>query len=264
MTADVLFHLDDGVLVVTFNRPAKKNAFTAQMYAVLADALTEADRRDDVRAVLLQGEGGNFTSGNDISLFVNGQDTEHKESPAAPFLQAVIAFRKPMVACVCGHAVGIGATVLLHCDYVVASDDARIRFPFVDLGLCPEFASTALLQQVVGRNKATEWLLLATTVPAAEAHRAGLVNRVMPLETVAAEALSIARCLAAKPRQALMATRGLVHEATEALVTDSLQRELVVFDTLRRSPQAQEIFRRFLQRAPVRTAASAEPEADAS
>ncbi|GAB7545724.1 enoyl-CoA hydratase [Cupriavidus sp. 8B] len=257
MTADVLLHLDDGVLVVTINRPAKKNALTAQMYSALADAVAEADRRDDVRVVLLRGEGGNFSSGNDIGLFVNGQATEHKESPAMSFLRAVIALRKPMVACVCGHAVGIGATVLLHCDYVVASDDARIRFPFVDLGLCPEFASTLLLQQVVGRNKATEWLLLATTIPAAEAHRAGLVNRVMPLETVAAEALSIAKCLATKPRQALMATRGLVREATEMLVRDSLQRETVVFDTLRQSPEAQEIFRRFLQRAPVRTAAPA-------
>ncbi|MFL9934401.1 enoyl-CoA hydratase [Paraburkholderia sp. RL18-103-BIB-C] len=257
MMTDVLQHLDDGVLVVTINRPAKKNALTAQMYSALADAIVEADRRDDIRVVLLQGEGGNFTSGNDIGLFVNAQATEQKESPAAPFLRAVIALRKPMVAGVCGHAVGIGATVLLHCDYVVASDDARIRFPFVDLGLCPEFASTLLLQQLVGRNKATEWLLLAGSIPAAEAHRAGLVNRVMPLETVAAEALSIARCLAAKPRQALMATRGLVREATETLVKDSLQREMVVFDTLRQSPEAQEIFRRFLQQAPVRTAGPA-------
>jgi len=257
MTADVLRYLDDGVLVVTLNRPAKKNALTAQMYSLLADAIAEADRRHDVRAVLLRGEGGNFTSGNDIGLFVNAQATEHQEPPAAPFLRAVIALSKPLVACVCGHAVGIGATVLLHCDYVVASDDARIRFPFVDLGLCPEFASTLLLQQVVGRNKATEWLLLAATIPAAEAHRAGLINRVMPLETVAAEALSIARCLAAKPRQALMATRGLVREATETLVRDSLQREMVVFDTLRQSPEAQEIFRRFLQRAPARNAAPA-------
>ncbi|MGF6781943.1 enoyl-CoA hydratase [Paraburkholderia sp. GAS334] len=257
MTADVLLHRDDGVLIVTINRPAKKNAFTAQMYSVLAAAIAEADRRDDIRAVLLQGEGGNFSSGNDIGMFVNDKAAEHKESPATLFLRAVIALRKPMVACVCGHAVGIGATLLLHCDYVVASDDARIRFPFVDLGLCPEFASTLLLQQVVGRNKATEWLLLATTIPAAEAHRAGLINRVMPLETVAAEALSIARCLATKPRQALMATRGLVREATETLVRDSLQREMVVFDTLRQSPEAQEIFRRFLQRAPLRTAAPA-------
>ncbi|WP_454743590.1 enoyl-CoA hydratase-related protein [Cupriavidus necator] len=257
MTADVLLHLDDGVLVVTINRPAKKNALTAQIYAALADAIAEAARRDDVRAVLLQGEGGNFTSGNDIGLFMNGQTSEHKESPAGRFLRAIIALHKPMVACVCGHAVGIGATVLLHCDYVVASDDARIRFPFVDLGLCPEFASTLLLQHVVGRNKAAEWLLLGATIPAAEAHRAGLVNCVEPLETVAEAALSIAKCLAAKPRQALMATRGLMREATEALVQASLQREMVVFDSLRQSPETQEILRRFLQRAPVRAPARA-------
>lgn len=257
MTADVLLQRDDGVLVVTINRPAKKNALTAPMYQALADAMAEADQRGEVRAVLLQGAGGNFTSGNDIGLFVNAQAAEHKASPAAPFLDAVLALRKPLVACVRGHAVGIGATVLLHCDYVVASDDARIRFPFVDLGLCPEFASTLLLQHVVGRNKATEWLLLGATIPAAEAHRAGLINRVMPADTVAAEALSIAQCLAAKPRQALMATRGLVREASAALVQDSLRREGAVFDALRRSPEAQEIFRRFLQRVPAALPAGA-------
>lgn len=257
MTSDVLQRLDDGVLVVTINRPAKKNAITAEIYAALASAIADADRRNDVRAVLLQGEGGNFTSGNDIGLFVNGQTAEHKESPAAPFLRAVIALRKPMVACVCGHAVGIGATVLLHCDYVVASDDARIRFPFVDLGLCPEFGSTLLLQQVVGRNKAAEWLLLGATIPAAEARYAGLVNCVVPIETVAEEALSIAKCLAAKPHRAVLATRRLIREATESLVQASLQQETIVFDSLRQSPEAQEIFRRFLQREPVRSTARA-------
>lgn len=248
MTADVESRLDEGVLAVTINRPAKKNALTAGMYQALADAITEADGNDAVRAVLLKGAGGNFTSGNDIGLFLDRHDAEPRCSPAMPFLQAVLSLRKPMVACVSGHAVGVGATVLLHCDYVVASDDARIRFPFVDLGLCPEFASTLLLQQVVGRNKAAEWLLLGATIPAAEAHLAGLVNRVMPLDLVEEEALSLAKRLAAKPRQALMATRGLLREATDALVQARVQRESAVFATLRRSPEAQQIFRRFLER----------------
>ncbi|MFM0210683.1 enoyl-CoA hydratase-related protein [Paraburkholderia sediminicola] len=250
MNEDVLVRLDDSVLVVMLNRPAKKNALTAQMYGALAAAISEAESRDDVQAVLLKGEGGNFTSGNDIGMFVSGPVAEQRESPAVPFLQAMTSLRKPVVACVRGHAVGIGATVLLHCDYVVASDDARIRFPFVDLGLCPEFASTLLLQHVVGRNKAAEWLLLGATIPAAEAHQAGLVNRIVPLGLVEEEALSIAKRFAIKPRQALLATRGLIRESTEALIKARIEREGTVFDTLRRSREAQEIFQQFLQRAP--------------
>lgn len=250
MGAEVGVRLDEGVLVVTIDRPAKKNALTAQMYVALAQAIAEADRRDDVRAVLLRGEGGNFSSGNDIGMFVTDEAAAHRELPAATFLHAMTSLRKPAVACVCGHAVGIGATVLLHCDYVVASDDARVRFPFVDLGLCPEFASTLLLQHVVGRNKAAEWLLLGAPIPAAEAHLAGLVNRIVPLDMVEEEALSVAKRLAVKPREALLATRGLIRESTAELVEARLQREGIVFDTLRRSREAQDIFQQFLQREP--------------
>ncbi|MBN3827509.1 enoyl-CoA hydratase [Burkholderia sp. Ac-20384] len=258
MNAEVLTQLDERVLVVTINRPAKKNAITAHMYSALATALADADRRDDVQAVLLRGACGNFTSGNDISMFVDEEGVRYHESPVYDFLLAMTALRKPAVACIRGHAVGIGATVLLHCDYVVASDDARIRFPFVDLGLCPEFASTLLLQQVVGRNKATEWLLLGAPIPAAEAHLAGLVNRVVPLELVEDEALSVAKRLAVKPRAALLATRGLIRESATDLVQASLQREGIVFDTLRKSREAQEIFDKFLQREPAPQRAAAE------
>ncbi|WP_322014622.1 enoyl-CoA hydratase [Paraburkholderia sp. J12] len=251
MSAEVRVQVDERVLVVTLNRPAKKNAITASMYDALAAAMTDADRRDDIQAILLKGAGGNFTSGNDIGMFVDAPDGAFRGSPANDFLLAMTALRKPVVACVCGHAVGIGATVLLHCDYVVASDDARIRFPFVDLGLCPEFASTLLLQHVVGRNKATEWLLLGAPIPAAEAHLAGLVNRVVPVDLVGEESLSVAKRLAAKPREALLATRGLIRESTDRLVEARLQREGTVFDTLRRSREAQDIFQQFLQREPV-------------
>jgi enoyl-CoA hydratase/carnithine racemase len=183
-------------------------------------------------------------------MFVSGQVAAHRELPATTFLHAMTSLRKPTVACVRGHAVGIGATVLLHCDYVVASDDARIRFPFVDLGLCPEFASTLLLQHVVGRNKAAEWLLLGAPIPAAEAHLAGLVNRIVPLDMVEEEALSVAKRLAVKPREAMLATRGLIRESTAELVEARLRREGIVFDTLRRTREAQDIFQQFLQREP--------------
>jgi enoyl-CoA hydratase/carnithine racemase len=248
MSPDIHVQQDERVLIVTLNRPAKRNAITAQMYSALADVVAQADANDDVSAVLIRGEGGTFTSGNDIELFLSGNGGEHRESPAAPFIHSVLSLRKPMVACVRGHAVGIGATVLLHCDYVVASDDARIRFPFVDLGLSPEFGSTLLLQQVVGRNKATEWLLLGAPIPAGEAWQAGLVNRVMPAELAEQEALSIAKRLSAKPKEALRATRGLIREAGQEPVHVRVQRESTVLDALRRTDEAQEIFKRFLNR----------------
>ena len=257
MSSDIRAKLDGRVLVVTLDRPAKRNAITASMYAAMASAIENAQREDEVRAVLLRGEGGNFTSGNDIGLFVAGDNAPHDESPAAPFLRAVLSLQKPMVACVRGHAVGIGATVLLHCDYVVASDDARLRFPFVDLGLCPEFASTLLLQKVVGRSKATEWLLLGTPVPAAEAFLAGLVNRVMSADLAEEDALSIAKRLAGKPQQALMATRQLIRSDVNESAVTRIERESAVFDSLRRSSEAQEIFKAFLNRQPDKVAARA-------
>jgi enoyl-CoA hydratase/carnithine racemase len=257
MSSDIRAHLDERVLVVTLDRPAKRNAITAEMYAAMARAIERARLEDEVNVVLLRGEGGNFTSGNDIGLFVSSDGAAHAESPAAPFLRAVLSLGKPMVACVRGHAVGIGATVLLHCDYVVASDDARLRFPFVDLGLCPEFASTLLLQRVVGRTKAAEWLLLGSQVPAAEAFLAGLVNRVMPPELAEEEALSIAKRLAAKPQQALRATRALIRDADDESAAARIRRESAVFDGLRRSDEAQDIFKRFLGRQPEAIAARA-------
>lgn len=251
MSAEIQVHLDEKVLVVTLDRPAKKNAITAQMYAGLAQAVANAESTTEVHAVVLRGEGGNFTSGNDIGLFVSGGSGENKESPAAPFIKAVLALTKPLIACVRGHAVGIGATVLLHCDYVVASDDARLRFPFVDLGLCPEFASTLLLQKAVGRSKATEWMLLGAPIPAGEAHQAGLVNRVMPGHIAEEEALSVAKRFAAKPQQALRATRELIRHSSDEPAIERVERESRVFDALRRTAEAQDIFRRFLDRQPV-------------
>ncbi|HMO48638.1 MAG TPA: enoyl-CoA hydratase-related protein [Rubrivivax sp.] len=244
--------VDQQVLILTLDRPAKKNALTADMYQALADAVSQADGRDDVAAVLLRGAAGNFSSGNDISLFVQGHGHGHgrSESPALAFMQAVLGLRKPLVACVRGHAVGIGATVLLHCDYVVASDDARIRFPFVDLALCPEFGSTLLLSRIVGRAKASEWLLLGAAIPAAQACQAGLVNQVLPAELAEEEALSVAKRLAAKPRQALAATRALLRQADEEGLLRRLQQESATLNTLRQSAEAQALFKSFLERQP--------------
>lgn len=257
MRLEVQVRLDERVLVVSLDRPAKKNAITAPMYAQLAQALERAECDAGVHAVLIRGEGGNFTSGNDIGLFVGASDAPSQQSPADGFIHAVLCLSKPLIACVRGHAVGIGATILVHCDYVVASDDARLRFPFVDLGLCPEFASTLLLQKTVGRCKATEWLLLGSPVPAGEAHMAGLVNRVLPAAMAEEEALSVAKRFASKPQQALRATRELIRQAGHEPALARVARESNVFGALRRTPEAQAIFRRFLDRETQHTAARA-------
>lgn len=239
---------EDRVLVLTLRRPEKKNALTQEMYLTLALAIEDARSNDDVRAIVLQGSPTVFSSGNDIQDFANDGSGVEKNA-SIRFMDAVVNLDKPLVAAVCGHAVGIGATVLLHCDYVVASEDACIRFPFVDLGVCPEFGSTLLLPRVVGHQKAAEWLLLGSPVLAGEAHKAGLVNRVLPNDMVLEEALSIAKRLAAKPSAALAATRRLLRDAQRELVKPRIAEERDVFRALLDTPDAQKIFQNFLSRS---------------
>lgn len=209
---------EDNVLVITLDRLDKKNAITSEMYLALAGAIADANQDEKIHAIVLQGSSTIFSSGNDIQTFADAGGSE-EESASQRFMLAVINVDKPLVAGVCGYAVGIGATVLLHCDYVVASEDARIRFPFVDLGLCPEFASTLLLPSIVGSQKASEWLLLGTTVLAGEAYRSNPVNRVLPNDMVLEDALSVAKSLASKPQLALMETRRLLRSTRLALST---------------------------------------------
>lgn len=243
--------IEEGVLTVLINRPEKKNALTAEMYAGLADAFSEAQRSEKVRAVLLRGGGNDFTSGNDISLFVQSGDGP-SVSPAAGFMVALSAMEKPVVACVRGYAVGVGGTMLIHCDHVIASDDVKIRFPFVDLGLCPEFGSTAMLRDIVGRRKAEEWLTLGRFISAEEALAAGFVNSVMNSANAEESAKEIASLYASKPSSALRATRKLMRPVYASKVREHMNVESEVFQSLRRSDEAQQIFKRFLEKAAVK------------
>lgn len=237
--------LEDGVLTVAFDRPAKKNAITAAMYEELRSIFSKQACDPRVRAVLLTGRGGDFTSGNDVSLFVQDGDV-YRPSPARGFMHALLALGKPVIAGVRGYAVGIGATVLIHCDYVVAGDDVKIRFPFVDLGLCPEFGSTLMLRELVGRRRADEWLTLCTPVGAEVALTSGLINKVVPAEAVQEEARKVARLYVAKPAAALAATRAMVRAGHSSTSRERMVMESEQLEILRRSPEAQAIFRRFL------------------
>lgn len=240
--------LKDGVFNITLNRPEKKNAITAEMYAQLATTLNEAAQDKTVRAVMLKGAGADFTTGNDIGLFVQ-TGSGPSVSPAVGFMRAVVQFNKPIIACVRGYAVGIGATVLIHCDHVVIAEDAKIRFPFVDLGLCPEFGSTLLLRELVGRRRADDWLMLGTTILAQAASVSGLANAVHPLSELDNAAQDIAKQYASKPASALTTTRRLLRAR---YTVDALQRiteESSVLDELRRSHEAQAIFRKFTEKS---------------
>lgn len=208
--AEIVVRREGAVMRIVIDRPAKKNALNKAMYEQLIAAMAQADADDDTRVILLSGAGGAFTAGNDLEDLRKPFENL-KEFPALRFVRALAALQTPLVAAVTGDAVGVGVTMLLHCDLVYASRRARFLLPFVDLGLLPEAGSTLLLPQRVGLAKACELMLLCDVFDAEEALRLGLVNALGENEEeVETIALSAARRLADKPRAALAATRRLL------------------------------------------------------
>lgn len=203
--------VDEGILKLTLNRPEKKNALTREMYHCLAESLRTADRDDSVRVVLIRGAGDCFCSGNDIEDFQVGRDPDAK-SPGMMFLEAISRFEKPLIAAVGGAAVGIGTTMLLHCDLVYASTNATFQVPFVNLGLCPEGGSSFLLPRMVGHQRASEMLLLGKPISALTAKKFGLVNCVYSNAEMMDEVFRHARRLAAQPPDALLLTKRLLKQ----------------------------------------------------
>lgn len=245
MTDHVRVSADGAVRRLTLARPDKKNALTGAMYTALAEALASAASDEAVRAVVLHGEGGAFTAGNDLGDFLMDPPTG-EDSPVFAFLRAVSTFPKPLVAAVEGAAVGIGTTVLLHCDLVYAAPSARFRLPFADLGLTPEAASSLLLPLAVGPRRASAWLLLGEPFGADEALAAGLVNEVV--DDPLARALDRGEALAAKPPEAVQATKALLKRATAAAVAETLRHEGAVFVERLASAEAQAAFAAFFER----------------
>lgn len=236
----------DGVRDVLFDRPAKKNAFTAALYADLADALADASANPAVGAVLLRGAGGVFSAGNDIGDFLRSPPTG-ADAPVKRFLDALALCDKPLVAAVSGMAVGVGTTMLLHCDMVYAAPDAKFRTPFVDLGLVPEAASSLLLPALVGPARASRMLLMGEAIDAATALDWGLVGAVVPADALEATARAAARALAGKPRSAVVETKRLLRHGRETVLR-TMEREFAVFAEMLRSPEARAAFDAFLKR----------------
>jgi enoyl-CoA hydratase/carnithine racemase len=241
----------DGVLTIEIARPEKKNAFTREMYTAAAQALHAADADAAVRAVLLCGQPGIFTSGNDIEDFLSrppGQGSDAQDSPVFRFLNALTNCGKPVVAAVTGAAIGVGATMLLHCDFVYVSDEARLAMPFVSLGLVPEFASSLLVPQLMGQRRAAEKLLLGDPFTAQEAVDCGLANAVLPASEVLPHARRVALRFNALPPGAVRDSKKLMRDHQRALVMEAIRTEGAVFSARLRSPEVREALQAFLEK----------------
>ena len=244
---DILTHTEAGVMTLTLNRVDKKNSITTAMYASMADALDAAAQDAAVRAVVLQGHATVFSAGNDIGDFLNNPPAGG-ESPVFRFLRAISSFPKPLVAAVCGPAVGIGTTMLFHCDLVYAGDNAAFSMPFVNLGLCPEAASSLLVPQMMGYHRAAEALLLGEPFMAEAALEVGLVNRIVPPTEANGIAQVQARKLAAKPASALIATKRLMKQGQAAAVSKQMAEEGALFARMLAEPAAREAFSAFMEK----------------
>jgi enoyl-CoA hydratase/carnithine racemase len=246
---DILSTKENGVLTLEFNRPERKNAITAAMYQTMADAITAAEQDTAVRAILIVGKPEIFTAGNDLEDFMkSGRDVAVEERSVYKFMLALSGATKPVVAAVSGAAVGIGTTLLMHCDLVYAADNAKFSMPFVQLGLCPEFASSLLLTQIAGYPRAAEKLMLGEAFLAQEALEMGLVSKVLPAAELLAFAQGQAAKLVALPASSIRATKQLMKAARKGPVTEAMAAENTYFGAMLSAPEAKEAFTAFFEK----------------
>ncbi|PUE59056.1 enoyl-CoA hydratase [Limnohabitans curvus] len=244
---EILSHIDGGVMTLTFNRVDKKNSLTAAMYTALADAVEQAESNPSVRVLVFQGHETVFCAGNDIADFLNNPPST-LDAPVFRLLRNIAAFPKPVLAAVAGPAVGIGTTLLFHCDLVYAGDNAAFAMPFVNLGVCPEAASSLLAPQMMGYHRAAEALLLGEPFMAEAALEVGLVNRVLPPTEVNNYVQAQARKLAAKPLSSLLETKRLMKAGQAQLVQKQMNEEAASFGRMLTEPAAKEAFGAFMEK----------------
>ncbi|MEO7151418.1 MAG: enoyl-CoA hydratase [Burkholderiaceae bacterium] len=237
----------NGVAIVEIARPEKKNAITGAMYLAMAEALILANADPAVRAVLIAGQPGIFTSGNDLEDFMQ-RPPSNEETPSRVFMKALMGSEKPVIAAVTGAAIGIGTTLLLHCDFVYVSDEARLAMPFVSLGLVPEFGSSLLVPQLMGNPRAAEKLLLGEPFTGADAVECGIANAVLPAGEVMAHARRIAERFNTLPPAAVRETKKLMRRARTSDVPGTIDAESEVFRARLQSPEAKEAFGAFFQK----------------
>jgi enoyl-CoA hydratase/carnithine racemase len=254
MTSDIEIAAQDGVQVIRFLRADKKNAFTGAMYAAMLEALTAAETDDGIACHIFLGSGGIFSAGNDINDFLRrAVATAGGEAgiptPSLDFIRCLPKVTKPMIAAVDGLAIGVGATMLLHCDLIYATPAASLRAPFLDLGLIQEAGSSLTAPARLGYPRAFELLCLGEPMGAERALQAGLINAIVPADRLEETALAAARRLAAKPRQALMTARRLLRQGFPDLGA-MIEAEAEAYRVLMVSPEAREAFTAFLEKRP--------------
>jgi enoyl-CoA hydratase/carnithine racemase len=239
--------LVNGVATIEIARPEKKNALTMAMYEEMASALTAAGENPAVRAVLFTGQPGIFTSGNDLEDFMQ-RPPQGMDSPVFRFMKALLDCEKPVVVAVTGAAIGIGTTMLLHCDLVYVADNARLAMPFVSLGLVPEYASSLVVPALMGHRKAAEKLMLGDPFTADEAVECGLANAVLAADEVLPHARRVAERFNGLPPAAVRQTKQLMRRWTSESVMGALAAEAEVFGKALRSPEAREAFQAFFEK----------------
>lgn len=248
MTEHVITEVNDRILTVRINRMDRKNALTHDMYTAFGDALEQARDDANIRCVLFTGSAECFTAGNDLSDFAKGLPGAFQETPVGRFLLLLVEATKPVVASVNGAAVGIGTTMLLHCDMVFAGNNTRFQMPFAPLGLCPEGGSSLLLPAWIGRVRAAELLLLGGAFTADDAYRLGIINRVCDPAETEAQALEACKQLAAQAPAAIRAAKDLLSRATREQLRETMLNEGELFAQRLKSPEAAEAFRAFIEK----------------
>lgn len=239
--------LAERVLTLRMHRPDKKNALTQAMYSDMAEALNAAALNPEVRAVVIAGQADCFCAGNDLSDFMKRPPAD-TDSPVGRFMRALAGFEKPVIGAPCGIAVGIGVTLLLHCDLVYCGRDTKLSMPFVSLGICPEFASSYLLPRLMGHARAAQLVLLGEAFTAETALEYGLVNALLPNDEVEAVAQAKARQIASLAPGAVRTTKMLLKKWSQATITEAIQVEAGHFMPMLRQPEAIEAITAFTQR----------------
>ena len=247
MSGHVRIERNDQILAITLARPDQRNAITIAMYSAMAEAVESAASDADVRLITVSGEGRDFTAGNDLADFLNAMPRDGEDIPVWRLLRALANNPKPLVAAVQGNAVGIGTTMLLHCDLVIAEESARFSLPFVDLGLVPEAASSLLIPRLAGRRRAASWLLLGDPFGAAEAREFGIVSHVVADGSAGETLRSIVGRLLAKPAEALQLTQDLLRRRPPDEVLDRMQLENRHFSERLQSAEVKQAITAFFQ-----------------
>ncbi|WP_068318270.1 enoyl-CoA hydratase-related protein [Polycladidibacter hongkongensis] len=236
----------NGCQYITMSRPEKKNALTDAMYMSMAQALERQD--ETIACHVLRGAGGGFTAGNDIMDFMRFHANQTKPEGVERFLKALVTCQQPLIAAVEGDAIGVGTTMLFHCDMVIAADTARLKTPFVDLGLVPEAAASLLAPRLMGHQKAFELLCLGNSFSAEDAHRCGLVNQIVPAAQLNETVSTLTATIAQKPREALRLSRQLLRPDAKQVMA-RMQEEIALFEQRLLSTEAQQAFMKFMSKA---------------